>query len=292
MSVPDYAPKKWLRVSKRNPCSVCGKWDWCCVSADGVLILCMRVESDKPSKGEAGGWLHRPETPKTDVRPVYRAPEPKLPPPPCAAMLAVWRKDCDQFNIGYLAFYLGVTEASLDALGCVWNGHQFAFPMKTGDGKIVGIRIRSINGDQWAIKGSRAGLFIPDLNEYPDLTTTFVCEGASDVAAVLTMGMPAIGRPSCLGNEGDVATFCQIQGVQKVVIVADADKPGLRGAEKLQSALPVDSVVYCPPMKDVREMLNVGGDIRMILQAVKDLEWKRVSATQRNCNVVNRIAKR
>lgn len=38
---------------KRN-CPICGKKDWC--SLNSKLVVCMRVPSDKPAKGE--GWIH------------------------------------------------------------------------------------------------------------------------------------------------------------------------------------------------------------------------------------------
>ena len=50
-------PSVWVRVSKKHPCPVCEKGDWCGVTADGVFACCMRVKTDRPVKN--GGWLHR-----------------------------------------------------------------------------------------------------------------------------------------------------------------------------------------------------------------------------------------
>ena len=47
----------WLRVTKSEPCPVCGKQDWCLVSVDGSAAICQRVQSDREI-GRAG-WLHR-----------------------------------------------------------------------------------------------------------------------------------------------------------------------------------------------------------------------------------------
>lgn len=50
----------WRRVSKRWPCSICGRPDWCLYAGpngDPTAAICPRVESGKRA-GEAG-WLHR-----------------------------------------------------------------------------------------------------------------------------------------------------------------------------------------------------------------------------------------
>jgi endogenous inhibitor of DNA gyrase (YacG/DUF329 family) len=49
----------WARVTRRNPCPVCGKTDWCRVLSDGTPI-CSRIESR--IRYDNGGWLHKSET--------------------------------------------------------------------------------------------------------------------------------------------------------------------------------------------------------------------------------------
>ena len=48
----------WVRVSRRHPCPICGKPDWCTVSADGLAICCMRTPGERLLRN--GGWLYRP----------------------------------------------------------------------------------------------------------------------------------------------------------------------------------------------------------------------------------------
>ncbi|BCV20412.1 DUF3854 domain-containing protein [Moorella sp. Hama-1] len=43
------------RVSRREPCPICGRTDWCGINSR--LAVCMRVESDYPVSN--GGWLHK-----------------------------------------------------------------------------------------------------------------------------------------------------------------------------------------------------------------------------------------
>ena len=52
--------KVWKRVSKRRPCPICQRPDWCLYDGpenDPTAVICARVESYKCC-GEAG-WLHR-----------------------------------------------------------------------------------------------------------------------------------------------------------------------------------------------------------------------------------------
>ena len=49
------------RVSRRRPCPVCGKPDWCAFSSDGRFALCQRLDAwnGQPAiRSTDGGWLH------------------------------------------------------------------------------------------------------------------------------------------------------------------------------------------------------------------------------------------
>src|SRR5262249_48873634 len=50
----------WVRVSANSPCPVCGKPDWCRVSADGAVAGCMRVEAGafRVKDGSDGSRVH------------------------------------------------------------------------------------------------------------------------------------------------------------------------------------------------------------------------------------------
>jgi hypothetical protein len=51
------ASRNWNRVTRRAPCPICHKHDWCTVSADAAVACCMRVASSHQLKN--GGWFHR-----------------------------------------------------------------------------------------------------------------------------------------------------------------------------------------------------------------------------------------
>ncbi len=53
----------WVRVNRRHPCPICGKPDWCTVTADGRLVCCMRTPGERQLRN--GGWLHRPDSGST-----------------------------------------------------------------------------------------------------------------------------------------------------------------------------------------------------------------------------------
>lgn len=47
---------KLKRVTRKNKCRICGKADWCGFAPDGSFAVCMRVSSDKQTRG--GGFIH------------------------------------------------------------------------------------------------------------------------------------------------------------------------------------------------------------------------------------------
>ena len=48
---------QWQKVTRKEPCPICGKPDWCSKSADGVWAVCRRLETDTGShKTDAEGW--------------------------------------------------------------------------------------------------------------------------------------------------------------------------------------------------------------------------------------------
>ncbi len=50
------APRKLVRVKRGRPCPICEKTDWCSVSEDGAMAICMRVPSEHETRN--GGYLH------------------------------------------------------------------------------------------------------------------------------------------------------------------------------------------------------------------------------------------
>lgn len=277
--------KLFPTVSKQNPCPICGKEDWCALG--DFKVKCMREPSEHPSHD--GGWYH----PYSDERAKLFRPEKKDVAEPlkdAEGLMGLWLAATDVSRIEWLAENLGVSVESLIELECAYvrsPHHAFAFPMCDGTGKTIGIRLRNEAGDKWAVRGSRQGLFIPTYFEGDDALhdTCFVCEGPTDCAAVLSLGLFSIGRPSCNSNHEQLSIALKQHQIRRVVIISDNDdkrrpdgqqwNPGLEGARALGAALRLPHVVWIPPTKDVREFVRSGGTKQVLLDGIKNLVWKR-----------------
>ncbi|HUE83337.1 MAG TPA: toprim domain-containing protein [Pyrinomonadaceae bacterium] len=263
---------RWVRVSRKHRCQICDKPDWCTYAPEAGIVSCMRVESDHPSRNSLGGWLHFTGD---GYKPPYIPPaKPAIVerPPDLHGLWGRWQSQTDFHHLDGFAMCLGVDTDALYSTGCAWADqyHAWAFPMKDAAGEMIGIRLRSESGQKWAVKGSRQGLFIPAASKG---ATLYIVEGPTDTAAALTLGLNAIGRPSCMGCEEMVAEYTRRRGVRRVVVITDNDEPGLRGASRLQNALPVLSCLWTPPTKDIREFLQLEGNRSMIESCIKDLVW-------------------
>lgn len=256
---------EWIRVTRENPCSVCSKPDYCTYALD-LGACCMRVESGHTLKN--GGWLHKFDGQiKIAIRDKTPPPVVTTAAPNFTAMLSDWIASSNG-EVGKLAFDLGVSERALNALGTVYAPHHraFAFPMSDERGKIVGIRLRGEDGRKWAVKGSHQGLFLPmPATSWLSSSTVMITEGPTDTAAALTLGLFAIGRPQCLGCEEMVASVLRQLGCRDVIVCFDNDSPGVRGAEKLSSALRGIRVTrFVPPTKDLRSFWKNGGSLQLL----------------------------
>jgi DNA primase len=145
--------------------------------------------------------------------------------------------------------------------------------MTDAAGKLQGIRLRSASGFKYSVSGSRQGLFIP--SDLPATELLLIGEGPTDTAALLDFGFSAVGRPSCTGGVRLLVELVRQRRRADVVIVADGDAPGQRGAGNLAAALLAYSLavrIITPPdgIKDAREWKRRGataGDVLAIIDA-------------------------
>ena len=261
------------RVNRNNRCPACDHDTWCLLGED--LFICMRVPSDRKKIFVGGevGYIHG-----YGNKPIWNPPEKTnaIPVIDAKKVMNEWRKSYGTSGIEVLADELGVSVKSLTSLETVRTMHpkSWGWPMKTGYGDYIGIRIRNHLGKKWALTGSHAGIFIPQL---PVPRRILVVEGPTDTAAALTFGYYAIGRPSCSGGVHHIMAFVRRCHVHEVVIVADNDDPGIRGGNDLQRMLPVASCLLLLPTKDLREFLRIG-DRSTIDAMIDQLVWTQPKA--------------
>lgn len=280
--MPTCTATKWVRVTRHQPCPICTKPDWCGVSADGEVACCMRVQSDRPTRN--GGWLH-------SIAGALPASMPCVYVPPArkdrrratdwAAVLHRFERDTQKAEVERLARSLGVSADSLPRLGCAWAAphRAWAFPMLDGQRAIIGLRLRAEDGRKWAIADSRNGLFFPvGLKSAGPL---LVCEGPTDTAAMLDLGYDAIGRPSCTGAVEMVIQAVRTLRRRDVVVVADADGPGIDGADRLARALTEagrrPKVIRPLQGKDARAWVQAGATRAVVDCAVANALYWRAS---------------
>lgn len=273
-----------LRVSRAHPCQVCGKDSWCGYLEDGSRAFCARVREGAVSTAKNGAFVHRlsddPGRPRGPRVVTIEAPAPDLRTVVAAAVAATpasW--------IEHLANRLGMpAPGGVEALRRVGAHRErptvAGFPM-TRHGRVVGIRYRSSSGSKWARKGGKEGAFVPTGIEAG--APLWLVEGPTDCAALLSVGLPTVGRPSASGNDA-VVELVRTLRPSAAVVIADHDTNhdvGQRTAAELALRL----VLLVP---DVRTILPPGGakDARAaIIAGARRSDFEAVAATAERCRI-------
>ncbi len=288
--------KAFRSVTPERPCEACGKPDWCARTPDGWL-RCERC-ADVPAgmrvvKLTGAGAMFAPvsgdDKPRVLTRPKPRAAASattsatdfKAMAERFAAALSTEQRqalarELSVYDAALLAINLGwTTRDELRAMGASGKGWQdnypdgaFTFPERDGSGRIVGFSLRAPDGRKGFPSGkcgARRGLIIPATFAQRTGPGPFIVEGPSDVAAMETLGIAAVGRPSNSGGADDLAKLLRGRGA---VVLGENDQkpdgnwPGRDGAEavarRIATAWQVE-VVWTLPLegaKDVRAWLQ------------------------------------
>lgn len=245
----------------------------------------MRVQSDKPAKN--GGWIHRlKDAPRRQeyVKPVKPPPAPTF---DARRMMDQLRAQTTIEQIKGHALQLGVDAAAIDGLGAAWSHvHQaWAWPMFDALGNAIGIRLRNEAGDKWAVKGSRQGLFYDTLLAPGPERVLYLCEGPTDTAAAMTLGLPACGRAACQGQVEQVRLLCKARGFSRIIVIADNDDakqrpdgtvwyPGQEGARRFAAEIGIWVKLIIPPFKDLRQWLRNGANRATLDCIVNQQIWR------------------
>lgn len=279
---------QWMRCSRRRPCPVCAHPDWCCYLSTGEVFWCMRT---------SGGSVPGFERGKTHVN-GGTAWRPTVEPPPRMAVVearssrtsndripwAIVQRDCasemTEDSLEEAAAILRIPASSLQALDIGWSTHwkAWTFPMRHPvTRRIVGIRTRTPCGRKFALTGSRQGYFMCTYSR--PQKRVWVVEGPTDAAAMHSLGLEVIGRASCLHASPALREALRDRDV---LVVADNDEPGQRGASRLVEYLDWSrSTMVSPPkgFKDVRAWIAEGanrGDLEQLAREALDAVEEQV----------------
>lgn len=243
----------------------------------------MRVQSDRPCKPEVGGWFH-----DLTGREVSLPPKEELASALSHEELLQLHSRCQRALWGpprailneVLSRLPGVTQESLGLLQAGWYEPWgcVTFPMFDAERKVVGLRTRHRDGGKKAIPGSRQGVFLPPQHGSGPL---LVVEGPTDTAAVLTLGLDVLGRPSAMGAVDTICTLAKGRAIVAVLGDRDTAKkrpdgslwfPGQEGAAELVKRLRaagIDARGFLPPegVKDARQWVMGGATAYDVMMA-------------------------
>jgi hypothetical protein len=253
-------------------------------SADSSAVACPRVaegcatdRAGEPVTFDDGqGWVHRLGESVTR-RPVERPPA-----PPTIDAGRIARRCYAQLGDAgrwRAARDLGLPAVACESVGMGWSGMEkaFTFPMFDSRGKVVGVRVRDVEGGKWAVRGSRNGLFMA-ARRSKNLPILLVVEGPTDTAAGVAMGLDVTGRPGNTSGNDDLVAYAVRWRL--VVLLVDRDAPGSHaeeltqiGAKKTADALASagKTVKICRPpegVKDLREWYQAGATMREVLKVM------------------------
>ncbi|MEZ6081211.1 MAG: hypothetical protein R3C09_28540 [Pirellulaceae bacterium] len=222
------------------------------------------------------------------VRPIERRveiPEPKYGQALFALMAEVWRRNMRPAWLCRAAELLGLPTDPLVQLCIGWSPEHRAtsWPMRNAAGDVIGVRLRCpVTAKKWAVRGSAAGLFYPiELLRIERPERLMVCEGPTDTAALLSIGLQSVGVPSAGGSRDLLVAFSRQVAPAEIVIVADADGPGIDGAERLADAVmavaPVRIVSVGYGAKDARTWVLAGADRSCIDATVNGVDVRSIA---------------
>ena len=218
----------WTRATRKRPCVVCEGVDNCEWSRDldGVVhVWCGRVPSDRQNDG--GQHYHRigerPERPTIEYRP--RLPRTKRA-QDYSYVEKFYVSRLEETERAWLAENLGVSVESLRSLGIGFDRtiNGFTCPERDASRNTVGFATRLRDGSKKQVPGGSRGLTFAQDWDHGD-GPILLPEGMSDVAALLTINLNAVGRPSCTGGfETLVDLLADVPVNRPIIVVAERDR--------------------------------------------------------------------
>lgn len=268
--------RRWLRVSKEEPCRICEHLDWCSFTLDPTAGSCCMRSTEGGTLMKNGGFFYQFAADKP-LPPQPRPAKEKPPAPDFGEMMRKWARTISPMFSDQCA-KMGVSDKAMQWLGATWaeDRKAMAFPMYDATchngSKPTGIRLRTPDGKKFAVTGSTSGIFYPygACQHLSPLDRLYICEGPTDTATALEMGCFAIGRAACRGGEGFVLSVLEQLNPADVVIVTDNDSPGVGGAKDLMRHIQLPKRMLTTPSKDLRAFRQSGGTKQLLEEILKD----------------------
>lgn len=226
-----YEKTEWVRVTRAEPCPICKRTRYCTRSVAGDAVHCTKAQSDIATER---GWIHKlgGDIPELPFREATKEERPSID----------WSeraRNCFERGIERLhelAEQLHVSEHALRQLGVgrgwdSWAGRAFwSFPERSPEGKTTGIVRRFEDGKKLYMKWSRPGIYF-EKNWRQHFGPIFLPEGGSGTAALITLGVSAIGRPSNISEIKPLIAMLR-RDRRRVIVLGDNDEhPEKRGEQ-------------------------------------------------------------
>jgi DNA primase len=194
-----------------------------------------------------------------------------------------------QMMLPSLGNKLALSAESLRRFGVGWLASEgcSTWPVHNAAGKIIGINRRFADGSKKIVWGQKSGLYLPiDLPSDLSGLTLLVCEGATDAVAATDFGLWAIGRFSCTHGTNLLVKLVSRMKPTRLVLMGDADGPGLRGVESLASVLlayvrQLKVVFPLEPHKDLRAWKQAGATFDDLMRAIDAARARRLDVEVR-----------
>jgi hypothetical protein len=181
------------------------------------------------------------------------------------------RARCPPESLAPLAHQLGLPVSALEAIGVGSLAGRWVFAECNHEQEPVAVLYRSADGGKFCERGSERGLTIPSAGLAGSVL--HIAEGATDTAALLSVGLATVGRPAAHASgavRGWLARFVAAMSPAQIIVVGDRDETvngrnaGADGAAELADLLSKESgrptwwALPANGFKDVRDQITKG----------------------------------